>query len=460
MRSNYIKQILLFCLLVGTYFSASSQENLVIDRLVANVGDEVVLLSDIEEQYAFDSERTGGLPPTARCFILERILVQKLLINQAKLDSVIVPQESVESQLDSRIEYILGQMGNDVRQFEDYYGKSIAQVRNEFREDLRQQMTAEQMQQKAIENTKITPSEVRTFFNNILPDSLPYFSSEVELGEIVLKPEVNPEEKQKAMAKLTSIKERIQSGKDDFASMAKLYSDDLGSASAGGDLRLQRRGTFVPAFEAAAYNLEVGEMSDIVESEFGLHLIELMDRRGNLIHTRHILIKPEITEEDLIKTENKLDSIRTIFLTDSFSFEALVKRFSHEKVQSYTNGGRMLNPKTGNTFFETGELETDIFFAIDTLQAGEISRPFMYSDQGGDKYFRIVLVQSRTDPHKANLSQDYTKIKQAAIEQRKSEFLNKWLINKIKTTYVKIDPQYTSKCEVLLKWDSDSRISP
>ena len=456
----YVLRLLIVFSCIGLYFSATGQENIVIDRLVANVGDEVILLSDIEGQYAHDSERMGGLPDDARCFILERILVQKLLVNQAKLDSVIVPDEAVEAQLDSRIEHIMGLMGNNMQQFEDYYGMSIAQVRNDFREELRQQLTAEQMQQKAIENTRITPSEVQAFFNNIHPDSLPYFSSEVELGEIVLKPEVNPEEKEKAINRLTKLKEQIQSGEEDFAAMAKLYSDDLGSANVGGDLRLQRRGTFVPEFEAAAYNLEVGEMSEIVETEFGLHLIELLDRRGNLIHTRHILIKPDITQDDLDKTENKLDSIRTIFLTDSFSFEELVKRFSHEKVQSYTNGGRMLNPKTGNTFFETGELDTDVFFAIDTLKAGEVSRPFMYSDQSGDKYFRIVLVQSRTDPHKANLSQDYTKIKQAAIEQRKSEFLNKWLIDKIKTTFVRIDPAYTSKCEVLQRWDSSTRISP
>ncbi len=446
-----MKYILLLFALTFAFIS-SAQDRVIIDKIVATVGDEVILLSDIEEQYAYDLERAGNLPPEAKCAILERLMVQKLLVNQAKIDSVIVEDEVVEQQLNSRIDYILGLMNNDVSQFEEYYGKSIAQVRGDMRSDLRSQVTAERMQSTVIQNTRITPSEVKTYFEQIPKDSLPYFSSEVEMGEIVLLPKVSDVERQKAIDKLEGLRQRILDG-EDFATLATTFSDDPGSARVGGDLGLQKRGTFVPAFEAAAYNLEEGEISDLIESEFGFHLIELIARRGNLVHTRHILVKPIITEEDLEKTEIRLDSIRKAFLQDTLSFEEYVKLHSHDKEQSYNNGGRMINPASGDTFFATAEIENpDIFFAIDTLEIGEVTRPIEFTKPSGEIAYRIVLLQSRTDPHQANLRQDYTKVKQAAIEERKSEYLQKWLEEKVLSTYVEIDESMQSNCGNLQRW--------
>jgi peptidyl-prolyl cis-trans isomerase SurA len=444
---------LLTLLLFLTLSWVAAQQSLVIDKVVATVGDEIILLSDIEEMFDYDRERMGSLNESAKCGILERIMVQKLLVNQAKLDSVIVEDDRVEQQLDGRIDYILSLMSNDISQFEAYYGKTVAQVRNEMREDLRNQITAETMQEKVIANTSITPSEVKVYFERIPKDSLPYFSSEVEIGEIVVYPEVSPEERQNALDRLQGLRNRILAG-ESFADLASRFSDDPGSARVGGDLGLQKRGTFVPEFEAAAYNLTEGELSDIVESPFGFHLIELIKRRGNLIHTRHILIKPKINEEDLEKAYNKLDSIRTVFLNDSMSFEEAVKKFSHKDEQSYNNGGRVVNPLTGNTFFETGDLDADIFFAIDTLEVGELTRPIQFKKPTGDIGYRIVQLQSQTDPHQANLQQDYTKIKRAAIEERKMDYLNNWLDEKVASTFVEIDPVYLSKCENLLRWSS------
>ncbi len=446
-----------FLFAIALFQISSAQERAIIDKIVATVGDEVILLSDVEEQYAYDSERAGSLPEEAKCAILERLMVQKLLVNQAKIDSIIVEDDVVEQQLSSRIDYILGLMNNDVSQFEEYYGKSIAQVRADMRSDLRDQITAEQMQNTVIENTRITPSEVKDYFSSIPKDSLPYFNSEVEIGEIVLLPQVSDEEREKAISKLEGLRKRILDG-EDFATLATTFSDDPGSAKVGGDLGLQKRGTFVPAFEAAAYNLEEGEISEIVESEFGFHLIELIKRRGNLIHTRHILIKPVITDEDLIQTEQRLDSIRAAFLEDSLSFEEYVKLFSHEKEQSYNNGGRMINPASGNTFFETAELDPDIFFAIDTLDVGEITAPIEYTRPTGETAYRIVLLQSRTDPHQANLKQDYTKIKHAAIEERKSGYLEKWLEEKVQSTYVEIDLLMEDRCENLKRWSKSAHV--
>lgn len=444
---------LLTLLLFLTISWVTAQQSLVIDKVVATVGDEIILLSDIEEQYDYDKERMGSLNESAKCGILERIMVQKLLVNQAKLDSVIVEDDRVEQQLDGRIDYILSLMSNDISQFEAYYGKTVAQVRNEMREELRNQITAETMQEKVIANTSITPSEVKAYFERIPRDSLPYFSSEVEIGEIVVYPEVSPEERQNALDRLQGLRDRILTG-ESFADLASRFSDDPGSARVGGDLGLQKRGTFVPEFEAAAYNLSEGELSDIVESPFGFHLIELIKRRGNLIHTRHILIKPKINEEDLEKARIKLDSIRTVFLSDSMSFEEAVKKFSHKDEQSYNNGGRVVNPLTGNTFFETGDLDADVFFAIDTLEVGDLTRPIQFKKPTGEIGYRIVQLQSQTDPHQANLQQDYTKIKRAAIEERKVDYLNTWLDEKVASTFVEIDPVYLSKCENLVRWSS------
>ena len=446
-----MRHLLLFICCVATLLSYS-QERAVIDKIVAMVGDEVILLSDVEEQFAYDSERAGNLPESAKCGILENLMVQKLLVNQAKLDSIIVEDDVVEQQLDSRVDYILGLMNNDVSQFEEYYGKSIAQVRAEMREDLRAQVTAQRMQENVIQNIRITPSEVKAYFDKIPQDSLPYFNSEVEMSEIVLKPEVSKVEREKAITKLEELRQRILDG-EEFAQLATTFSDDPGSARSGGDLGLQKRGTFVPEFEAAAYNLEEGELSEVIESEFGFHLIELLKRRGNLVHTRHILIKPVITEADLEATERKLDSIRQAFLVDTLTFEAYVKLHSDDKQQSYNNGGRMINPASGNTFFETAEIENpDIFFAIDTIEVGEITQPIEFTTPTGEIAYRIVLLLSRTDPHQANLKQDYTKVKQAAIEGRKAEFFQKWLQEKMKSTYVNVEEKMLDQCEILREW--------
>ena len=439
----------LFFLMISHAFSQSDQ---ILDRIVAKVGDEPILQSDLEQQMAYESERKGVLPENAYCFILEQMLGQKLLVNQSKLDSIIVSDEEVNQQLNSRIEYILNLMNNDFRQFEEYYGKTVSEVRREMRSELRDQLLAERMQQKVIENTEITPSEVREFFNKIPTDSLPYFNAEVEIGEILYNPITNPEQKQKAREQLEAIRKRIIDDGESFESLATTFSDDLGSARVGGDLGLQRRGTFVPEFEAVAFNLEVDEISPIIETEFGYHIIQLLERRGNLIHVRHILVKPEVTEEDLKKAERKLREIRDMIEKDSISFEYAVKEYSDKNAQSYNNSGRMINPITGNTFFETGDLDPDIFFAIDTLEVGQISNPIQFRRPSGDVAYRIVQLQSRTDPHRADLRKDYTKIKNAAIDERKSEYLNVWLEDKIDSTFIEIEPSFLQSCKNLIRW--------
>ena len=445
-----MKKIFLFFAIALFSTQIWAQDKKVIDKVIANVGNEYVLLSDLEEMYSRVAAEQGGLPPEARCSFLENQLATNLLLNQAKLDSIIVGDTEVEAQLDARIEQILGWMNGDIKQFEDYYGQTVPEVKSRFREDLKNQILVERMQGSIMANATVTPSEVKAFFDRIPKDSLPYFNSEVELGEIVFKVLISDKEKMIAKNKLEDIRKQVIEGGADFAELAKTHSADAGSGRAGGELGWSKRGSFVPEFEAAAYNLEEGGYSEIIETEFGYHFLNLLGRRGNSINVRHILIKPEITEEDKQTTLGKLDSIRHIVAIDTLSFSLAVKLFSDKKQQSYNNDGRMVNPKTGNTFFEIADLEPDIYFTIDTMEVGAISSPIEFEERGEIAY-KLIYLQSKTDPHKANLKQDYDKIRTAAIEERKAVFMSDWIEGKINSTYIQVDQAYKG-CPNLINW--------
>jgi peptidyl-prolyl cis-trans isomerase SurA len=456
-----IRKVNILVLLVLITFSTTlleGQERTIIDKVIAKVGGEIVLLSDLEQQYALLKAESGFVPDDARCIIMDNLLTQRLLLNQAKLDSIVVGEQEVEQQLNARLDRILRFMNNDIAQFEAYYGRTITEVKAQFREDLRNQLLVERMQGQLMQEASITPKEVKTFFKRIPQDSLPYFNSEVEIGEIVYFPEVNEEERQKAIDKLNEIRRRILEGGEDFAELAAVYSDDA-SARGGGDLGWAKRGDYVPEFEAAAYNLDKEEISDVVESEFGFHLIQLLERRGNSIHVRHILIKPEITSADLEEAKTKLETVRRQLMADSLSFSQAVKKYSSEKLQSYNNDGRMINPQTGNTIFETGQLEPDVYFTIDTLEIGDFSRPYMMTDARGEKAYRIIWLQSRTRPHIASLEKDYAKIRQAALEEKRNILINEWVEEKLDATFIKIAPAFKG-CDVLQKWYSKDPIRP
>ena len=445
-----IKKIVLSLVFGAILTSAFSQKEL-IEKVVAQVGGEIVILSELEEQFALVSERQGNVPAEARCVILDNLLTQKLLVNQAKLDSVEVGDEEVEAQLNARIEQILEYMGGDLNQFQEYYGQTVTEVKDAFREDLRNQLLSDRMRGQVMQSVTVTPSEVKRFFRKIPRDSLPYFDSEVEVGEIVMKPRVNKEQRKKAIDKLNELRRRIIEGGEDFAELASIYSDDPGSARMGGDLGWTKRGKFVPEFEATAYKLDENEISEIVESEFGFHLIQLISRRGNSINTRHILIKPEITDADLVLTKNRLDSVRHLIVIDTLSWSQAVKKFGNEDVQSYNNDGKMINPKSGNNYYEIADLDPDVYFTIDTMGVGGISAAYSYIDPRGETFYRVIQLQSRTEPHTASLEKDYSRIQEAAVEQKKAAFMNEWVTEKVNDTYIRIDPNYQG-CPNLLKW--------
>jgi peptidyl-prolyl cis-trans isomerase SurA len=416
----------------------AQNDKAIIDRVVATVGGEIILLSEVQEQYSFAKKDQPDLPPDYQCMVLQNLIVQKLLVNQAKLDSVEVKDEEVEIQIDSRIDRLRAYFNQDDKAIEEFYGQSVDEMKAMLSTDMRNQLLAERMQGKVTEKATITPLEVQRFFSNIPKDSLPYFNSEVEIREIVYKPKVSSEERQKALNRLEDIRKQILEKGEDFAELAKKFSDDLGSGAQGGDLGFQKRGTFVTEFEAMAYKLDANQISPVIETEFGFHIIQLLERRGNLIHCRHILLKPEITDADLENAKNSLDTLRQQIMDGKMTFTEAVKRFGDKNQQSYNNDGRVANPRSGNTFFEISDLETSVFFAIDGLNEGDIAPSFQFKGQDGSDLFRLVQLVSRSKPHKADLKLDYGKIQSAALEQKKGDFTEKWVLEKLNTTYLGI----------------------
>ena len=441
---NLIFKAVIICIACLFSVSLKAQDTLVLDKIIAKIGSEVIFHSDVEEQMAMMRDRNAKPGASERCLIIESLIAQAMLVHYAKIDSVVVTDEEVEAEIDQRMNQILSMMNNDRKMFQEVYGQTVSEMREQVKDDMQRKLLGDRMQDQIINNVEVTPSEVQEYFNSIPKDSLPYFNAEVEIAEIVIYPQVNQTERIKALQKITDVQRQLKEG-GDFAQLALKYSDD-GSGMNGGDLGWTTRGSFVPEFEAAAFQLKNGETSDIIETEYGFHILQVIERKGNRVHTRHILIRPRITDEDLAQTRAKLDSIKHLVEIDSMTFGEAVHKFGDKRVQSYSNNGRMINPATSNTFFETGDLDSEIFFAIDTLEVGEITPPIEYRTQLGDYIYKIVQLQGRTSPHQASLQQDYSRIQQAATESKRNTAFSKWIKKRVDDTYIMVDPQY-QRCE-------------
>lgn len=423
----------------------------VVDKVIAVLGDEVVLLSELEKQVAYASQQQKGeLPPNLRCLILDKILTDKLLVHQAKVDSIEVSEAEVNTQIDARIDRILGMMNNSVQQFITYYGQTPTEMKDFMADDMKSQILADRMRQNILDGATIRPSEVIAFFDEIPKDSIPFFNSEVEYSELVYKPEVNQKAKDAAYLKISDLRKQIVEGAD-FADLASSYSEDLGSGKQGGELGWQKRGTFVMEFEAAAYNLAENEVSPVIETQFGYHIIQLLGRRGNLIHTRHILIKPVFEESDYTGAVVFLDSIKGEIQSGKLPFDVAVRKYSDKEQQSYSNGGRVMNPYTASTTFEVADLDFNVYFALDSLPVGMISEPVEFLTESGEKFYRLLKLNSKTEPHQASLQTDYSKIQQAALNGKKNEIINQWVNDKIGSVYVRFATEY-KQCPEIKKW--------
>ena len=444
---NVLILIAVFVLFAVT-LNARAQRDSIIDGIVGIVGGNVILISDIENQYMQIRSQgiIQGTAPKMKCQIFENMLFQKLLLHQAQVDSLSVTDTQVELEMDRRMRYFISQAGTPER-LEEHFGKSLLEIKNELRDVIKESMLTEQEQQKITKDVTITPAEVKTFFRKLPKDSIPLINSELEIGFIMKQPLIGDAEKQAAKDKLKGFKERFTKG-DDFSTLAVLYSEDPGSSKQGGELGMFKRGEMRPEFEAAAFKLKPGEVSDIVETEDGFHLIQMIERRGEYINVRHILLQPKVSPVNLNKAKVTLDSISSLIQMKKLTFDDAVVRYSDDP--SKNNGGLMINQQTGNSKFESSQVDPKIFFVIDKLKVGEISSPVLTTDRGKQDY-RIYYLKSRTNPHKANLEEDYARIQLIALESKKMNVIDEWITNKLNTTYVAIMDDFRN-CTFQRKW--------
>ena len=435
-----MRKIFLPLLLVLVSFTTNAQDN-IIDEVIAVVGDNAILKSEIEQQYQQALSEGVTFPGDIKCHIFEQSLIQSLMLNQADLDSVEVSQNEIVNQVDARMNYMIQQIG-DKKKLEEYFNKSIIQIKREMMETVHKQMLAQRMQGEITKNIKVTPSEIRAFFKSLPEDSLPMVSTQYELNQIVIYPRVEQEEIDRVKAQLREFQKEIKEGRD-FATLAVLYSEDPGSAARGGDLGWMTRSQLIPEFASVAFNLtKKNTVSKIVETEYGFHIIQLIDRKGDRINVRHILIKPKISDNARKEALNKLDTIRSYINDGKLSFEEAALRFSMDK-DTRANGGVMVNPNTGNTKFEIGDIPPQMNKQIAKLKPGEVSVPFkMMDEQKGKETYRLVMLKSKTAPHRANLRDDYQLLKGMLENKKRQEKINNWIKEKQRTTYIKIDKKW------------------
>ena len=423
-----------------------------VDGVAAVVGSDIILKSDIEEQYDVFNRQNFGDKITY-CEVFEELLFQRLLIHHAEIDSVTVGEDEVESNMDRRIQQLIGQMG-DQKKLEEFYGKSVPEIKEEMRILIRDQLTAQRMQMTVVEGIEVTPSEVREFYNTLPQDSIPLISEEVELSQIVKYPEVSKEAKEEVIEKLKGLKERIENGTS-FSSMAILYSEDPGSNKKGGEYKGIQRGVFVKEFEAIAFNLKKGEISDPFKTEFGYHIVQLLEKRGEELDLRHILIKPKLTQENLQEAKNYLDSVAASIDRGEITFEEAARRFSEDE-QTKFNEGQMSNFQSGDNKFEVSQLDRGLFTLIGSLEVGEISEPSFYQTQDQREAFRIVRLDNKYEPHKANLELDFTRIKGFALQNKQNRIVEEWKEEKLLETFVKVNDGYYPCDEKLSGWNSNN----
>lgn len=443
---NYL--LLILNLAAFTLQVFAQKTALTIDKVVAVVGEKPILLSEVNAQFEQMKAQNSSADSSMYCVILEDLILQKLMVNQAEKDSIEVTDAQVDGELDKKIRYFVAQIGS-VEELETYLGKSIAQIKEDFRDKIRDQLLIQQMQAKIAGDIKVSPADVRKFYDSIPKDSLPFVESEIQVAQIVRKPPVNVSEKDRVFKEISDIRQRILNGKS-FASMAAFYSEDVGSAAKGGELGFVSRGDLVPEFEAAAFQLKGKEISPVIESMYGYHIVQLIERRGELINVRHILMAPKASPDDLEKARISLDSISQQIRLGTISFDEAAQRFSDD-AESKNNGGIMVNSATGSTFFEISQLDQGLFFVIDKLKLGEISEPVVVRSGEKKEAYRIVMLRSRTEPHVANLEDDYQRILTAAENEKREEKVRAWIVRKRKSFFVKINPDY-SWCTFINDW--------
>ena len=444
--------LVLICLLF-VHISKAQPKDKVIDKIAAVVGNNYILQSDLETEYQQMLSAQEPVNENTRCKIMEDLLYQKLLLAQAQRDSLDVSEGQIEQELDRRIQHFVQQFGSEEK-FVAFYGKSIDDFKSDYREDVRDLLLAQQMQGKITGDITVTPNEVREYFKNIPDDSIPFINAEVEVGQIVKKPAITPAEKKEAKDKIEGIRQRILKGEASFGAMAALYSMDPGSASKGGVYEHIQRGQFVPEWDAWAFKMKKDEVSEVFETVYGYFIIQLIERRGDEVDARSILIAPSIDVNDLLKAKLSLDTIYNKMLsTDTTSFSEFAAKYSDDD-ESKNSGGLIINPYTGSTRFQMdqiGQFDQTIAFSIDKLNIGEKTKPMPVTGQDGKQSYRVLYLKNRTLPHKANLTDDYQSIQATALAKKQQDAIQIWIKKKAADTYVHLADEYKN-CNFSNKW--------
>jgi peptidyl-prolyl cis-trans isomerase SurA len=423
-----------------------------LDKIAGVVGSSIILQSDIELQYA--NYLASGNPPdgSIKCIILRNQMTQKLLAQQAVIDSVTVKDDEVDNELDRRMRGMIARAGGQER-LEQFLGRSTIQYKDELRPDIKENLIASRMRSKITEKIGVTPLDVEKYFKSIPTDSLPTYNKEVEVGVIQFGPKLTKEEKGAYREKAQELWERVKKG-EDFGTLARLYSQDTGSAPDGGDLGFADRNTFVKEFAAWAFKLKAGDISPVFETDFGFHFLQVIERRGEQVHVRHILIIPVVTQASLDRAKAKADSVYDLMMKNkSIDFSSAASFYSDDKDTKY-NGGMMLNADnvdTRSTYIPTDKLDPQIALTVDTMKVSHISKPQLFTDQANKKSYKILYLKSTTDAHKANLKQDFPKLKDAALSNKINRTVSEWFEKRRKETFIKIDPEYQS-CPLLKGW--------
>ena len=413
-----------------------------IDEVIWVVGDEAILRSEVEEERLRAQYEGQQIPGDPYCVIPEQLAVQKLYLHQAELDSIEANESTVSHQVDMRMNYYINQIGSKEK-LEEYFRKSSSEIREEMMTTVRNQMIIQQMQQKLTSNIKPTPAEIRRYYNSLPMDSIPMMPAQVEVQILSFEPAVPSEETERIKQRLREFTERVQSGKADFSMLARLYSEDTESAKRGGELGFVGKGQLVPEFAEVAFNLnDPKRVSRIVKTEYGYHIIQLIEKKGDRINCRHILLRPRISATDKVRAIERLDSIRNLVAKDSMQFEQAVISWSEDK-NTVMNAGLMINPNTGSSKFEYQDLAPEIAKQIYTMQEGEVSQPFVMMDQTKNREVcAIVRLKKKTDVHRANLTDDFQTIKSMLEARKGQELLHDWILKKQKTTFVQISPEW------------------
>ncbi|HYM94539.1 MAG TPA: peptidylprolyl isomerase [Chitinophagaceae bacterium] len=453
-----MKKILTLCfLLTCCLVSVQGQpKKVVVDKIIGIVGDQIILQSDIKNAIS-DLIRNGGtVPDNADCLFTEQALISKILMLQAQKDSLPVTDEEVEAELDQKIRYYINQMGGKQENLEAVAGKTIYQIKDDAREAVRENKLAAAMRNKIVENVKITPMEVTAFFNRIPKDSLPFYESQLEIGQIIVYPKASRDLEKYIIDELNTYKKQVETKVISFDQLAQRVSQDPGTKDQGGQLQINRNDKiWDPTFLAAAFRLKEGEISAPVKSKFGYHIIQMVQRNGDDAVIRHILLIPPVTDAEINQGIAKLDTVRSKIIAGTIGFNEAALKYSEDEQEKFN--GPFLTDKNGAPYVTIDMLDKDMVGMISKMKVGEYSPPTVFNADETKKGVRIVYLKSRSEPHRMNLKDDYSKISQFALEEKKQQVLQKWLAAKIPTYYIMVDNDISSQCPQVKKFVIDDQ---